>query len=168
MNSKLLGQVSLGRFPFRPLISYLLDLNQRKFCGVAFISHRASALLGHVAHILDVGSKPEMVGSNARRIIAMVKNPQAVWNRSEVENPTCDVSIYGLATMTSREGSISGSSVMESSGPKPAPFSFLDLGPKASLESWGKALRGKIFSGNLDHSSVLPRIGYWPTEALSL
>lgn len=170
MNSKLLGQVSLGSFPSRPLISYLLDLTQRKFCSVAFLSHRASSLLRHVAYIVEASAKPEMVRSNARRIVAVMKNPKSFGNGSKVKNPTGNMCFDSRITTPSVNPSIGKRRlfVPTRSCPNPAPFTFLYVGPKASLESWGKALRGKIFSGNLDHSSVLPRIGYWPTEALSL
>lgn len=69
----------------------------------------ASALRDHVGHIILPRPNKQMIGIDARRIIAFMENAQAVWDRSFMKNPGSAVHQNGSLTeegVSSRDSSM--------------------------------------------------------------
>jgi hypothetical protein len=62
-----------------------------RVCSISF-SESVSSFFISVGHIFGIGAEKKMVRINARRIIAFVKNPKAVWNCPIVNCPRNPVS----------------------------------------------------------------------------
>jgi len=67
--------------------SYFSNLIIGEFCIEGFLAIRHSTLLNCIRNIIRLRSEPKMRGINARRIVAVMANIHAPWNRSIGEYP---------------------------------------------------------------------------------
>lgn len=115
-------------------------------CWCHFISLGVSSLCYHIRSILKPCAHPKMVRSCAFWIIALMKNPQAIWYWAIVQHPRCPIcadkrsaNSHSYLPVTTR-----GFRAF----PFPTSACFNDFFPKAFRESFRKTLRGEIFGSN--------------------
>lgn len=134
------------------------------------MSVASNPFLVHVLAVLRLGSKPKMFWINAGRIIttgAVMQHAKPFWNRSKMQYPRGYISSDRFAS-NSASADLSVTVGELRSCPNPTGIGLFDFSPKPLWKGFGKSLLRQVFRGNLDHSSVMPRLGYWPAEASSL
>jgi len=121
-------------------------------------SFKISTLPHFVIYVVLMSSYKKMIRIYARRIIAMMTYAHSFGDRSTVKNPRRNIGTDWNRTLSTY---LPISIKIQACRPNPA-FgwrSFFDLLPESGCERGRKTLRGQIFSGNLNHSSVIASLG---------
>ena len=116
-----------------PNCSYLVVRKTRASVGRAFGLPSPVATFGdHVLDIFELCAKEEMVRSDAKSNVAMVKDRQARRYRAKVKLPRKLVGAdVALASSAARDIPIANGVAHGGTGPKPTAIGLLDLGPEA-------------------------------------
>lgn len=91
--------------------------------------------------VVALSAQEKMVGVNAWRIIAFMKNAQSVWDRSIVDFPRN--SVRSNRTLINTAPDMAVTKVRFTPAPNPTAISFFDLRPKPFLY-WNRFLSGLI------------------------
>jgi hypothetical protein len=173
-DSKPIRQGLLRKLFGFPKCSNFFDLFPRQFVQVLTFSINELTLSHAILHVLQMGAKPKMFWTYAKRSIGnrtVVIYLETFWNRASVQNPSNSMGAkppyrsVSLVYQSAPDLSIAIGG--RTSSPEPARISFTDLGPESAWQRRGKTLRSKVLGCNLDHSSVFAARGYWPWAALS-
>lgn len=133
-----------------------LLLREHVVSNVFSVRSAPPSLAVPVVIVVGFGPQKQVVGSDAWRIIALVKYAQPIGNRPVMENPTCVVSQnHKVAAAASPHSTVAEMQRMRN--PQPAPHARrvdVNLGPKAFLERGRQSLRGEIFGRNVNLCGV--------------
>jgi len=125
------------------------------------LSNIISSLLYFIIGIVLVSSKKEMIRIATRWIVAMMayKHPFRDWTFMDHPRRNMCASCPSGITIANEYNTISESFSIRRPLPTLLWRSFFDLLPESGCERGRKTLRGQIFSGNLNHSSVIASLG---------
>jgi hypothetical protein len=94
---------------------------------------RATTFLNAILNVVLLGAKEKMVRTNARRVVAIMKNAEIIGNRPMMNKPRGTMSADGSILVghnepTPIERAVTGR--IFAASPKPATVSFLDMLPE--------------------------------------
>lgn len=69
--------------------AYFLDVRRCQFRAALTFTAIVSALKDHIAHVIEMGAKKQMVWIDARRIVAPMQDVQSRWDWSAHKLPRC-------------------------------------------------------------------------------
>lgn len=121
-----------------------LLLRKLAVTGSLAVRRVVAAFVDHILRVVCERSKKEVIGSNARRVVAVMKNLYACWYPTKSQNPgraRCVNISRESAPIVSQQVTV----MVERAGSDPNPATTVvsenkDLVPKAFWEGWRKAL----------------------------
>lgn len=134
MNSKNSAKFSLIHFARFMAGTYIAHLILGELAMMPALVFRPSPSSIHISGVVLFSSKIQMVRTDARRIVAVVKHAQAIWNRANIQlvrdamRAACDY----MAFRANADRAIT--LVRRTASPEPAGFRLIDLRPESLLK----------------------------------
>lgn len=98
-------------------------------------------LAHHVADVRGLVPEEQVIRSDTRRVVAMVQDGDAFWNRAEVDLPRRAMRLHG-SFVGRHVGLAVHPGFAEVASPYPTLAGFVDVGPEARLDWPGLVVRG--------------------------